>query len=110
MNSKWYLNSVLISILFLLWPLYGIPLIAGIILLVLKIREEKNQSEAYTQLLISNQRYEALLTPEMRDAVNIQRRIDELKQEEQKVREQIAAFNNQINGLNQKKAEMDEEV
>ena len=110
MNSKWYLNSVLISILFLLWPLYGIPLIVGIILLVLKIREEKKQSEAYTQLLISNQRYEALLTPEMRDAVNIQRRIDELKQEEQKVRDQISAFNNQINGLNQKKSELDAKI
>lgn len=41
MKQKWYLQTWLICILFGLWWLWGIPLIIGIILLVLSIKQSK---------------------------------------------------------------------
>lgn len=55
MKNKWYLNHWLIAILFLLWPLYGIPLIVGIVLAVLKTKDNKRTSSQYTQLESENQ-------------------------------------------------------
>lgn len=42
MKQKWYLNTWLICILFAFWFIYGIPLVVGIILLMLKAKDEKN--------------------------------------------------------------------
>lgn len=41
MKQRWYLSDWFIGILFVLWPLYGIPLIAGIILLIVRYQYNK---------------------------------------------------------------------
>ena len=46
MNNKWYLKTWLICILFFFWFLF-IPLIAGIILLLLKLRNERALATEY---------------------------------------------------------------
>lgn len=43
MKQRWYLSDWFIGILFVLWPLYGIPLIAGIILLIVRYQYNKKQ-------------------------------------------------------------------
>lgn len=103
MKQKWYLNSILISVLFFCWFIYGIPLIIGIILLVFKVKDEKNLISQMNELVSDNQRYVQMLTPEMQDAVVLQKRVDCLRQEE-------ISTNNHINGLNSKALELERQI
>lgn len=103
MKQKWYLNSILISILFFCWFIYGIPLIIGIILLVFKVKNEKNLISQMNELVSDNQRYVQMLTPEMQDAVVLQKRVDCLRQEE-------ISTNNHVNDLNSKALELERQI
>ena len=82
MKKKWYLKTWLICILFALWFLYGIPLLIGIVLLILKNRQEKllfsENEKLSTEVTDLNQ----LLTPEMQDAHTLQNLVNSLHQEE----------------------------
>lgn len=98
MNNKWYLKTWLICILFFFWFLYGIPLIVGIILLILKLRNERALATEYENLVEQNDSYEKLLTPELKDAANLDMHIKSLHKEEQQIESNIdslkqAAFN-----------------
>lgn len=103
MKQKWYLNSILICVLFFCWFIYGIPLIIGIILLVFKVKNEKNQISQINELISDNQRYVQMLTPEMQDAVVLQKHVDCLRQEE-------LSTNNRINNLNSKALELERQI
>lgn len=103
MKQKWYLNSILICVLFACWFIYGIPLIIGIILLVFKVRNEKNLSAQMNDLISDNQRYAQMLTPEMQDAVLLQKHVEGLRQEE-------TSISNHINKLNSKSAELERQI
>ena len=103
MNNKWYLKTWLICILFFFWFLYGIPLIVGIILLLLKLRNERKLATEYESLVEQNDSYKKSLTPELKDAVNLDMHIKSLHKEEQQIETNIdslkqTAFNleNQI--------------
>ena len=81
MNNKWYLKTWLICILFFFWFLYGIPLIVGIILLLLKLRNERKLATEYESLVEQNDSYKKSLTPELKDAVNLDMHIKSLHKE-----------------------------
>ena len=98
MKDKWYLKTWFICILFFFWFLYGIPLIVGIILLILKLRNERALATEYENLVEQNDSYEKLLTPELKDAANLDMHIKSLHKEEQQIESNIdslkqAAFN-----------------
>ncbi len=103
MKQKWYLNSILISVLFFCWFIYGIPLIIGIILLVFKVKYEKKQISQMNELISDNQRFVQMLTPEMQDAVILQKHVDCLRQEE-------ITTTNHINNLNSKALELERQI
>ena len=88
MNNKWYLKTWLICILFFFWFLF-IPLIAGIILLLLKLRNERALATEYENLVEQNDSYKKLLTPELKDAANLDMHIKSLHKEEQQIETNI---------------------
>ncbi|WP_270601748.1 DUF4041 domain-containing protein [Anaerostipes hominis (ex Lee et al. 2021)] len=47
MEEKWYQKTIFIGICFALWPLYGIPLIIGIVLAIQKNSREKELFNSY---------------------------------------------------------------
>mgnify|MGYP002516629051 FL=1 len=92
MNNKWYLKTWLICILFFFWFLYGIPLIVGIILLILKLRNERTFATKYESLVEQNDSYEKSLTPELKDAANLDMHIKSLHKEEQQIEANIGSL------------------
>lgn len=95
MKKKWYLQTWLICILFAFWFLYGIPLLIGIVLLVLKSREDKNTHMHIAQLETESKDLKTLLTPEMQSAHELQNLISELRREEISIRDSISNFTNE---------------
>ena len=89
MKQKWYLQTWLICVLFALWFLYGIPLIIGIVLLVLKTKEDKKLAETITQLETDNQHFAQIMTPEMQDSVSLQKHIEDLASKETELNDRI---------------------
>lgn len=90
LKTPWYLNSVLICILFAFWFVYGIPLLLGVCLLIVKSRYQKKLTFQVQDL---SQRYEnsqSLLTPEMQDAHQLQILIDSLHEEESTVNKNLS--------------------
>ena len=71
MKQKWYLNTWLICILFAFWFIYGIPLVVGIILLMLKAKDEKKLKIQIELLNSDVQKYEQMMTPEMQNAIDL---------------------------------------
>lgn len=49
-KREWYLSIWFIAALFALWPLYGIPLIAGVILIIIRSKREREYFKAYDNL------------------------------------------------------------
>lgn len=47
MEEEWYQKTIFIGICFALWPLYGIPLIIGIVLAIQKNSREKELFNSY---------------------------------------------------------------
>ena len=64
MKDKWYLKTWFICILFFFWFLYGIPLIVGIILLVLKLRNDHKLAKEHKNLVEQNEDYEQQMVSE----------------------------------------------
>lgn len=91
-----FLKTWLICILFALWFIYGIPLVIGIVLLIFKLRREKQFQNSYQEILDDNARMNEILTPEMQDAVQRQRKIDNLKSNETELQKILNQKNNQI--------------
>lgn len=79
MKRKWYLQTWIICLLFGLWFLYGIPLILGIFLLILKNKEDKTFAIRVSQLETDLQDMKNIMTPEMQDALKIQALVRELE-------------------------------
>ena len=82
MKKKWYLNTWLICLLFAFWFAYGIPLLLGIVLLILKNKAEKSATEHTAQLETENSHLKELLTPEMQDAHALQMLVAKLQDEQ----------------------------
>lgn len=82
MIKKWYLKTWIICVLFGLWFLYGIPLVIGIVLLILKSKQEKNLLNENEQLSSEVSSLQQLLTPEMKDAHALQSLVESLHKEE----------------------------
>jgi hypothetical protein len=55
MKTPWYLRTWLLCILFAAWPLYGIPLVAGIVLLFLSNKTDKNIISQFEELTNKSQ-------------------------------------------------------
>ncbi|WP_432629027.1 DUF4041 domain-containing protein [Brotaphodocola sp.] len=85
-KSPWYFSTPLICILFAAWFVYGIPVLLGILLLVAKTKYEKKMAaQVQNQIQDLSKRYadaQALLTPEMQDAHNLQLLVTSLHAEE----------------------------
>lgn len=90
MKKKWYLQTWLICILFALWWLYGVPLLLGVILLILKIKEERATISYTNQLEKDNSNLKNLLTPEMHEAHELQGLISKLKEEKNIIQDSIS--------------------
>lgn len=98
MKKKWYLKTWIICVLFGLWFLYGIPLVIGIVLLILKNKQEKNLLNDNEQLSSEVSSLQQLLTPEMKDAHALQSLVESLHKEESDAI--LAAENAKINAQN----------
>lgn len=96
MKEKWYLKTWLICILFALWFIYGIPLLIGIVLLILKSKEENSITSQLNTLTADNRRYAAMMTPEMQDAIELQKRTEKLHLEEISTTRHINDLNSKI--------------
>lgn len=64
MKDKWYLKTWFICILFFFWFLYGIPLIVGIILLILKLRNDHKLAKDHENVVEQNANYEQQIVSE----------------------------------------------
>ncbi len=89
MKQKWYLQTWIICILFGFWFVYGIPLILGIVLLLLKTKEEKAIFSRIIQAENDNLNMKKLLTPEMQDAHALQTLVESLQQAENEARDSL---------------------
>lgn len=89
MKKKWYLQTWLICLLFSFWFAYGIPLILGIVLLVLKLKQEKAFYSQYNQLATEVNDMKELLTPELQDAHALQNLVNSLHTEETTAKEAL---------------------
>lgn len=93
LKEKWYLETGFICILFACWFLLGIPLIIGIILLKQKKEVEKEANNRTNQLISENRQLSAMLTPEMKDAIELQKHIENLQQKEITLRRNLDELN-----------------
>ncbi|MCI5713866.1 MAG: GIY-YIG nuclease family protein [Lachnospiraceae bacterium] len=90
MKQRWYLSDWFIGILFVLWPIFGIPLIAGIILLIVRYQYNKKQIDKKDEQI-------ATLTAQNQFLFN---RADTLsKQAEQQENEKIKYLQDQNDSL-----------
>lgn len=89
MKQKWYLRTWVIALCFAFWFAYGIPLLIGIILLILKNKQEKSLFSQLNELITQNQNMSALLTPEMQDAHKLQLLVDSLHAEESNLKDSL---------------------
>ncbi len=89
MKKKWYLKTWLICLLFAFWFVYGIPLLIGIVLLILKSKAEKSAAEHTDQLETENSHLKELLTPEMQDAHALQMLVAKLQAEQSAAEDSI---------------------
>ena len=117
MKQKWYLKTWIICILFALWFACGIPLLLGILLLVLKNKQDKENSIMYETLISDNEKYKQLLTPEMQDAFQLQKMVEDLHREEdltnQKILESkltITTLDEEISAKKKNLVSLDEEI
>lgn len=99
MKKKWYLQTWLICLLFFAWFIFGIPLIIGIILLVFKTMEEQKIYANYSYLENVCRQQQAMLTPEMQDAVLLQNKINSLNEEKKGIETQLVSANNELQAL-----------
>lgn len=99
MKNPWYTQTWLISICFALWIVYGIPLVIGIILLIIKLKQEKMNIGAYDEMHSELLRYQEIVTPEMQDAIQLKKKIEELGDQKAKCEGEINALSSKIQVL-----------
>lgn len=95
-NTKWYLSTWLIAIMFTLW-LFIIPGIVGLILLVLQIRENIKIRREWEQSGFG-------------DLIKIQEEIDFKTNKIEELEAKKNSLEKQINGLEKLKAEKQDEI
>lgn len=106
-QSKWYLKTWFIGILYCLWPLYGIPLVFAIILTYLQMKETKaladkygdvdamdnyiKQKEEEANQVLNLAKVEAsnLIAPAKKEAEKIKTIINSLKEEEKALKAEL---------------------
>ena len=96
-EEKWYEDTAIICCLFFFWCLV-IPPIIGAILLSNKTKKEKKKKEAFEYLKNKNECYDSVMTPELQDAFNLRKFVDDLHIEQTHCQEK----------LNKLKSDMDE--
>lgn len=101
MKKKWYFSDWFIGILFFFWPLYGIPLIAGIILLIVRNsyaqKENSQKDEQINNLMIQNQ----FLFNKVNEANQIENeQIRNLQEQNNSLSLEIDNLNEKLNSLN----------
>lgn len=96
MKQKWYLQTWLISMCFAFWWTYGIPLLLGVILLIIKNKEDKATFLKMQQLENDNQSIKGLLTPEMQDALALQAMVESLRKTESDIQDNIGKMEDEI--------------
>lgn len=107
MKKKWYLQTWLICLLFAFWFAYGIPLILGVLLLILKLKEEKMLFSQNEQLTAEVHNLNQLLTPEMQDAHALQNLVDSLHAEENHAKETLENTKKEIDkAISKKESEL----
>lgn len=117
MKQKWYLKTWIICVLFAFWFAYGIPLLLGILLLILKNKQDKENSIMFAALISDNEKYKQLLTPEMQDAFQLQKMVEDLHKEEDSTNQKILESKLSLTTLNEEISEkkknlisLDEEI
>lgn len=103
MEKKWYLHTWIICAMFAFW-FFIIPALIGALLLFLKYKEDQRNTETVEQLQFDLTSAQSLLTPEMQDAHELDKRINSLKQQESTLQTNIDDLNAQITLLTDKKA------
>jgi len=103
MEKKWYLHTWIICAMFAFW-FFIIPALIGALLLFLKYKEDQRNAETVEQLQFDLTSAQSLLTPEMQDAHELDKRINKLKQQESTLQTNIDDLNAQITQLTDKKA------
>lgn len=101
MKKKWYFSDWFIGILFFFWPLYGIPLIAGIILLIVRNsyakKENSQKDEQINNLMIQNQ----FLFNKVNEANQMENeQIRNLQEQNNSLSLEIDNLNEKLNSLN----------
>lgn len=102
MKKKWYLHTWIICILFAFW-FFIFPTMLGIFLLYLKYKEDKYNANTVEQLELDLASAQSLFTPEMKDAYELEKKINNLKQQENTLQTSIDDLNAQITHLTESK-------
>lgn len=99
MKQKWYLQTWLICILFFFWFLYGIPLIVGIILLIIRNKQDQKMYNDYSDINTKYGQLQKLLTPDVCDALELQKLVRSLNSEKANIQTQIDISKEELQDL-----------
>lgn len=115
MKQRWYLSDWFIGILFVLWPIYGIPLIAGIILLIVRNQYNKKQAtqkdEQITNLMAQNQFILKQIEQQENEKNDLQEKLNSLNASEYfEVQEKIKAAKQDLENFSSEKTQLSLEM
>lgn len=96
MNKRWYLSTWFIAALIALWPLYGIPTIIGIILLIV---QQKTYSSADETLGKAKEEAQNLIDKANQDVEQLKKEKESLEQHLTKMTQEVKQLNNELNAL-----------
>lgn len=102
--------SWLICILFAFWFIYGIPLIIGIILLIMKNKSAKQLTETYNQLNTELEHYKSIVTPEMQDAIALSEKAQSLQNKINELNSQLSSITLELKNKRKELVVLDEEI
>ena len=102
MKHKWYLSTWLICLLFAFW-FFIIPAVIGLILLIMKYKEDKKDKLSFEELEMNYRAAQNLMTPEMRTAHNLEQKIQELTAQETTLQNNLTNLNAEIQQTTQHK-------
>lgn len=112
-SKKWFFNDFFIGALYLLggffaWFVVGvIPLIAGIVLTVLKIKNRNEQILQVNNILDQVKHFESLMTPELR---NIENQNEMIRNKNEELKKLSIEMQTTLDKINQTKNKADEEI
>lgn len=111
MNKKWYLSTWFIAALIALWPLYGIPTIIGIILLII---QQKTYSSADEVLYKAKEEAQSLIDKAKEEVQSIinkgNQEIEQLKKEKEYLEQHIIKITQEVKQLNTELNDLRKEV